>query len=547
MNNITNIVVGGPRKWILWILVACASTACVKDKGNYQYREINTVAISGILEGYSTTLGGRLKITPEVIFSVSDSPDSIKYEWHVLNDNGKSMGKLSSERNLDVEVGAPIKKDGVYTMLYCVTNLSTGVLYYRRFNLVVRDRMANGYIMLCERENESFDIELISIYNDTLTQYHNMLDFYDSRLPRTGRKPLDLACYCDEASPTLESDGKKKYAIWILTDKGTDRVRTEDFEWQPEFNISTLSIIPDKYTNGKTLVAEKMHAPTTNALNKAINYIRCDGNWYWYNWPGRVYFYVSPINVAVTGGTPYKSAPYICAVASRSAVLFNEDANRFEYQNLSSSGNSAIVLHTSRLGEDKTFFNWENPDYRLIYMDNIDLAKGFAVVKNVASGKCELLSIDFSTGNIPRKTGQAEFPPLPGGGLSMEDIRFFVPHGKLPYMFLATDEKVFMINSNTMSGWRDVTAILVPSGHKISKMKNTAIRLADASRILVATYDPAGAAGQNGQLTFYDVADGSGDVTLARHPRTAEEGRYQIDMKWTGFGKIINVDYREPK
>jgi hypothetical protein len=543
MNNIA----GGLHKGILWIFLACASTACVKDKGNYQYRDLNTVTIAGILEGYATDLGGRLKITPELTFSVSESHDSMKYEWHVLNDQGKSMGTLSTERNIDAEVGKPITKDGIYTMLYCVTNLSTGIMYYYRFNLVVRNRMLNGYIMLCERENESFDIELISVYNDTLTQYHNMLDLYDSRLPRAGRKPVDLVCYCDPASPTLESDGKKNYAIWILTDKSTDRVRVEDFEWRPEFNISALSMIPDKYMNGKTLVAEKMHAPVTNANNNAINYIRFDGNWHWYNWPSKTYFYLSPINSAVTGGKPYKSSPYICSSATRTAVVFNEDENRFEYQNSNASGNSQATLHTNRLGADQTFFNWENPDYRLVYMGNIDLSRGFAVVKNAASGKYELLTMNLSTlNNPPKKEGQAVFPPLPEG-LSMDDIRFFVPHGKLPYIFLATDDKVFMTNYNTMTGWRDVTATLVPAGHRISRMKNTAIRFSDGARILVATYDPAGAAGKNGQLTLYDVNDGTGAVTLARHPKTASEGSYQIDMKWTGFGKIVGVDYREPK
>ncbi|MDR0506404.1 MAG: hypothetical protein LBH32_06265 [Dysgonamonadaceae bacterium] len=526
-------------------ILACVYASCIDDKGNYSYREINAVEISGIEKSYSVYLGQSLKITPSLSFSISETQDSFKYEWHLMtgSSNKISGGLLSAEKNLDIIVGNPIPGDGSYDVIYCVTNITTGVRYDCIFTLNVRDRMQTGYIMLCERENNSFDIDLISLFNDTLTQYHNLLDFYESKLPRTGCKPLDLVCYCDPASPTLAADGKKKYAIWILTDKGTERVRIENFEWKPEFNISGISSVPEKFLQGEPLIAEKMVAPVVNLLSEAVNWIYCRGNWYWYNFPGMTtYFYLSPVNAPSYVGAPYKAAPYIVSRAQSAALLFNEDANRFEYQYANSSGNSANVLRTNRLSADNTHFNWENPDYRLIYMGNRDFSIGFAVVKNVSSNKYELLLMDILDTSV-RKLGRAEFP----AGLALEDVKFFTFHNSMPYLYCATEDKLYRINTTAMQQWDDITSSVLPAGHKISRMKNSAFRFPANRRIIVATYDPAGQAGKNGQLALYNVQDGTGDLILAKHPDKQTEAGYQIDMKWTGFGKIINIDYKDPK
>ncbi|MDR0559223.1 MAG: hypothetical protein LBG92_03580 [Prevotellaceae bacterium] len=529
-------------------LIACLPLACIKDKGNYDYHDVNSVTISGIENSYFVPLGQPLKITPTLTFSVSETKDSFKYEWHLLGGSyNSSAGVLSSERNLDIIVGKPITKDGDYNIVYCVTNKTTGIRYDYRFRLQVRDRMLNGYIMLCERENNSFDIDLISIYNDTLTQYHNVLDIYNSQMPRTDRKPLDIVCYNDYPSPKLGAPSDwRKYAVWILTDKGTERVRVENFEWQPDFDISGLSVIPEKYLQGEKLIAEKMSAPVAGLSTTAgVNYIYYKGNWFWYNWPGgRSYLYLFPVNAASPTSEPYKTSPYIFTYATRAALFFNEDANRFEWQNSNSSGNSSAALCTKRFSADNEYFNWENPDYRLIYMDNRDYVSGFAVVKNVSSGKYEFLQMMVQGLNqSPKKLGQAEFP----AGLDMESVKFYAYHNSLPYLFCATEDRLYRINTTVMQQWDDVTSSVLTSGHKISKVKSSAIRFAGSNRIIVATYDPSGQAGINGQLALYNVQDGTGDLTLAKHPSSPTPDGYQIDMKWTGFGKIINVDYKEPK
>ncbi|MDR3246312.1 MAG: hypothetical protein LBT50_07755 [Prevotellaceae bacterium] len=536
------------------LLLSIALSSCFKDLGSYDYTEINEISISGINNidaPYNVSLGDSLKITPELNFSAGENHDTYKYEWHLMGSTSTgsipwtSHGVISSERNLRITIGGFVTSSGSYYIMYCVTNLTTGIRYDHLFQIDVRDRMLTGYIMLCERENDSFDIDLISLYSDTLTQYHNVLDIYDSQYPRDGRKPIDLLCYGDYISPSVTGaaiTGVKKYAIWILTDKSTDRVRVENFEYQPDFDISGLSIMPSRILpKGTPLIAEKLVSTSAHSTTAGANYMLFNGNWYYYNWQLSGYFYNLPINALSDLEEPYKASPFICMRAVYGAVIFDETHNRFEWHKATSSeltGDSKNLYKTTRL-TDQTYFDWQNPDYRLVYLANRNATTGFAVVKNVGTGRYEFLQMSIAA--TVAQLGHAIFP----AGFNPEEIEHWGYHPTLPYLYAATDDKVYKLNTTTMAV-EDITSQVLTAGHKVSKLKNSAIRFPRTGLIVIATYDPSGAAGQNGQLALYEVEDGTGNLILAKHPVAPTTTGYQINMKWSGFGKIINVDYKQP-
>jgi hypothetical protein len=184
-------------------------------------------------------------------------------------------------------------------------------------------------------------------------------------------------------------------------------------------------------------------------------------------------------------------------------------------------------------------------------MDNRTVSgSGYAVVKNVGTGRYELLQMSIALGvvggtleSMASQQGKAEFP----AGINLDDIKFYAYHTTLPYLYLATEDKVYRVNTTTMAALEDITTQVLPAGHKISKLKSSAVRFSRTNLIVVASYSPNGQAGQNGQLAFYSVEDGTGNLILAKHPASPTASGYQIDMKWTGFGKIINVDYKQPQ
>jgi hypothetical protein len=554
INNFKNETITG----LIVFLFSITFTSCVEDTGNYNYKEINTISISGIngLDNpYRVGLGDSLIITPALTFLLGEDKDTCKYEWHLLKKAApyESDGLISSERNLEIIAGGLIPSAGEYLLMYCVTNLSTGLRYDHVFKILVEDRMLNGYIMLCERENDSFDIDLISIYQDTLKQYHNVLEIYNSELPRLDRKPLDLLCYGDHMSPNLTAGGRK-YAVWILTDKSTDRVRVENFEYQPEYNIASISRIVSKYLPaGKNIVADKLFSVSLHTSSSGKNYLYFNGNFFFYNFSPMGWLYTLPVNAPSITEEPYKVAPYLYTTNS-GAIMFDETHNRFEFHKAGTmeitNGSTASILRTFRLS-GSNYFDWQNPDYRLLYMSNrTATGQGYAIVKNAGTGKYELLQMSIALGivggtleSMASQQGKAEFP----AGINLDDIRFYAYHTTLPYLYLATEDKVYRINTTTMAALEDISSQVLPSGHKISKMKSSAIRFPRTALIMLASYDPNKPAGQNGQLAFYGVEDGTGDLQLAKHPASPTAAGYQIDMKWTGFGKIINVDYKQPQ
>ncbi|MDR3219736.1 MAG: hypothetical protein LBU22_12320 [Dysgonamonadaceae bacterium] len=544
--------------WMI-LLLLIAFTSCLEDTGNYDYLEINEVSISGINDEdtpYYTTLGDSLKIAPTLAFSLGEESEVFKYEWHLMKITTtpprQSIGVLSDQRNLAITVGGLINAEGTYQLMYCITNLNTSVRYDHLFTLVVQDRMQVGYIMLCEKESDSFDIDLISLFRDTLTHYHNALDIYDSELPRTGRKPIDLVCYGDNISPSVTAGGKK-YAIWVLTDKSTDRVRAENLEYQPGFNLSNrLTVLDNKYRPADgNLVADRIFSIALHSTTSGKDYLFTGGNYFFYNWAVMGWFYSFPVNTMSVSEAPYKVAPYVF-MTSNGAVFFDETHNRFEAHIAGTNeiaSNSATLLRTTRLTSG-AYFDWQDPDYRLLYMDNRTTTTGFAVVRNDRTGRYEFLQMSLATAVVEgaiviaaNQIGKAEFP----AGANLDNIKFFAYHNTLPYLFLASEDRVYRINTSAMTTLDDITAQVLPAGYKVSKIKNSAIRFPRTNQIVIASYNPGGPAGENGQLALYEVEDGTGNLKLAKHPVAPTDDGYQIDMKWTGLGKVISVDYKNPQ
>jgi hypothetical protein len=535
------------------LTAACAALmqACYEDLGNYDYHPINTVAIAGINETYTVQMFSRLQITPQLTFSLGEEHDAFEYKWYLMGGGQYPTVKqeLSAEKNLDIEIAAPFTvSTESFKVLYRVTNLTTKVCYDYVFRVFVSDIMQSGYIIMSETAN-GWDIHQIAPFRDTLTLYTNLLDRYASAIPREGN-PVDIVIQRDKLSPS--SAQTPHIAIWILTDRATNRLHPTDYSYKPEYNIKTISSIPNTLLNGD-LIADKIAAVSTQEAS-VQHYMYFDGNWYFYNYNNIAWYYLMPLNVATENGAPYRASPYICVgwekesgvTPAHGAILYNEDNHRFEYHNATNllSGASAF-LKTSQITADG---RWTLDDtYTLMYMDtriapHSSAASGYAIVKSTTGGLKYYLQ-QFAIA-MPVETGVGDFPAE--FNAIADNVRFYAYHSSLPYLYFATEDQLYRVHTTTMT-MDDITAQAVPSGHKISRLKNTAIRnFPRQNLIAIATYDPNGAAGSNGRLAFYNVTDGTGNLTLAKHPSSPTGNGYQIDMEWTGFGKVINVDYKQP-
>lgn len=97
---------------VLYIIITFGVVSCYEDKGNYDYKEINEISISGIQESYERMKWQDLRITPQLSFSLHEN-DSLTYCWEI---DGRTV---STERNLDYSVDVNIADDA-YKCRYVV-------------------------------------------------------------------------------------------------------------------------------------------------------------------------------------------------------------------------------------------------------------------------------------------------------------------------------------------------------------------------------------------------------------------------------------------
>jgi hypothetical protein len=194
------------KKYIIQLqLIAIALTvflfSCSEDKGNYDYVELNNVEISAIEAHYTVEQMSSLAINPKLNFSLSKDEDAFEYLWYMYSIYSKGAADtLSFEQNLDAKV--EVAPDN-YTVVYKITNKTSGVFYTHQFNVLVTGSFTNGLFILSEIDKKA-NVAMISgsekIYEDV---YFNINEKYAGKNP-VGIKHIknryenSILIFCDD-------------------------------------------------------------------------------------------------------------------------------------------------------------------------------------------------------------------------------------------------------------------------------------------------------------------------------------------------------------
>ena len=146
------------RIYCLLGFIACVFYACLEDKGNDIYRELNDVTIERIRD---TTVEQftRLQVTPKITVRDGDfNPENYTYLWHMYitygAGNPTSSDTLSFEKDLDVEVTSI---PGEYSLIFEMTDKKTGIQYVsdRWAQVTVVNSYSKGMMALSNVNGES--------------------------------------------------------------------------------------------------------------------------------------------------------------------------------------------------------------------------------------------------------------------------------------------------------------------------------------------------------------------------------------------------------
>ena len=145
---------------ILYLLLAVLFMySCSKDKGNYDYKEINDIEISGFKPltkdngQYNLVLGSQLTISPELKFKLANEAD-LSFFWTMGKDTISKVKKLDFKLE-NISFG---KKNCRFTVL----NNNTSIAYYHDFIVNVNNPFNLGYYILSEKPDNT---SLISFYS----------------------------------------------------------------------------------------------------------------------------------------------------------------------------------------------------------------------------------------------------------------------------------------------------------------------------------------------------------------------------------------------
>ena len=180
------------------VLAALWTTGCYEDKGNYDYKQLPEVTVTGLEESYTAYMAEPFRI-PVMVEVKNGDPANFSYEWKV---DGKVV---STEKDLDVIVDFPAKV-GMYGQ-YNVIDNETGVHHISLFTVSVTSAYKNGWLILSDLGDKS---QLCFMRNDYVF-VENVYHLYNDEYLSGGAYAL-----CEHFLPWSSNTGQ----VFIACQKG---------------------------------------------------------------------------------------------------------------------------------------------------------------------------------------------------------------------------------------------------------------------------------------------------------------------------------------
>lgn len=517
--------------WIKYIsigMIGLLLSSCYKDLGNYDYHEINKVLFDGFPTEKQYKFKGvdSLKVYPKISGTLYDDLDRYDFKWEAVvkqgtTAEGKTTYPLDSNTvNLEYFVQLPEQEYSVYLK---VKDRETNVTYRQAFDMRVSTALDEGWMILSE-QNEGSRLDMISLSGEDEMVVR---DIWNGSPLSTWKGPKYLAVYADMMVSASEQP------VYFLSEDGAIKLESsnlgyaEDNALNYEFAMSYPDLKPLRiagtYSNMWRIcvTSEGVFAKndmTFGALyGMPINKIEGEED----------YFEVAP----AIGLTPY---PY----AYNPAILFYDVTNRrFVQMNTNLAG---MRLPTAT----ETAFPFQTGK-EFVYMGgtlNNTTGMIFAILKDDANQYWlhgfNILGIGETIEQAPDYYYQIDAPEI-------EKATCFAIHPISYFLFYAVENKIYQYDM--VSKKCRQLPVVFETGERtdfpedeISLLKFNTFIYGDFSK-------PAGSADMQYRLIVGSKGDGEldGVVRMLDIPTLMDEKPATVYREYSGFGKVVDVTYRE--
>ena len=511
--------------------------SCYDDKGNYDYREIDELTITGIPENPVSALykAENLVVSPTVIskFDGEISADDPNYEFayyynKAVGGDWLEPSLLDSAMVKDLNILAEMNP-GDYTAWFKVKDLRTNIVTSAEFKLNVATSTTKGWVILCEEGNDrKVRVDMIGEIGDRLNIMRNVLDFLpeshgaiqillESNMVYTSNSPY-LNLYAEDNSFCIYSYSGNFSSRDYNDPRGVVFARKidDDIIVKEENNYSHIVI------TGDGDVYQKQSSSSS--------------------------LYDVKINVDEPFKEPtYKIAPFVGVGwndNSYNGILYDKTNKRFKYFLSYAYGianGTKYLFDPSIPDEGQKLFNWTT-EKDMVYMAGTQQRSGnqvYALLKN-AAGEYSIYGIEVGQyQSSPKQTIYIDINAIKAPGLP--NATCFAFHPNMPFLMYNNGSEVYLYDMATQSA----RSVLSLPGKTISMLKfnklpnlgkGYASNYPDVAidcqyRLAVGSVDPNAAVGSEGTLCFYDVPEYTGNLI-------------QFGETYSGFGIIKDIAYK---
>ncbi len=520
---------------ILLLCLIFGLSSCYDDKGNYDYREIDELTITGIPEEPVAALHKleNLVLSPTVTSKfdgVIDANDpNYEFSYYYNKPAGGDFlepSLLDSSRVKDLNILAEMAP-GDYTAWFKVKDLRTNIVTSTEFKLSVVTSTTKGWVVLCEEGSErKVRIDMVGEVGERIAVSRNVLDF----LPEShGARQILLESnmlYTSQAPYLNLYAEDNNFCIWSYSGN-----------FNSNFNDPRKSVFARP--------ADDLIVREENNYSYIV--ITAGGDVY-QKMSSSSALYDVKINVDEPFSEPtYKMAPFIGVGWSNgfNGILYDKTNRRFKYflQYAMLANGTKYLFDPKEPEASAKLFDW-NTGKDMVYMSGTRQGGGqlvFALLKD-AAGQYSIYGITAGQyQNSPVQTAYMDIDAAKAPGLA--NATCFAFHPTLPFLFYNSGNEVYLYDMSTRLARR----VLVLSGESsISMLKfNKLPRLGSGFgtnkypdvaidcqyRLAVGSVNPNAEAGSEGILRFYDVPEFAGDLT-------------QFGESYTGFGIVKDIAYK---
>lgn len=525
----------------LMSVLCCYS--CYDDKGNYTYRNINEIAISELKESYTMVVGEPITIKPVIESTIHGDEDNYSYEWVVV------YLQYKDEYHYDY-VWSTLKEwddfaltlpSGSYKFYYRVTDNTTGVKWLSKtFTIQIINDIAQGFFILSE-VNDHGRVDFINYANSQFSPRFDMLTKVGANVPVL-EKPIGVACVSDNNSPYMGASGvtgENSYMVGVLTEKGMYRLHPSTFLYEENYEIKQ-SILLDHLLPSDFYV-KKVLRPTASAKDFML---MDNHNNLYFTYPLYNLYATGQVctNTLSSGGHRMNISEWVVYPDNEYyAVMYDTDNLSFARQTSYSTTVSTYFSTTNETVFEDGKFKFINTGMELVYLHYRARIAGingipiYSIQKDTDTGEY-YLGCFIVTGvqlfyhrlkNLPEFSDHKEIAMTHNAS-----NRNYANN----YLYYRTDTKIYAYD---MASQTTQLVFTTDSHEKISCMKFMQLGLtayAWRDRMMLCTYNPNLPAESCGTLQILATDPVYGTLSPVNHNNE--------ELKWTGFGKIIDLDWK---